>query len=201
MAHGPFLSNCDRWGPGKHGSWLNVGSDWEGGRRWGLQVRPAEDKIGIRSSCRLSREAISMSVCPEKHRRSGGPGGVTWMVVISRRPQVTECLSLTRAAWQELPTTAAAIPFPLPSKMSSTPPKLLRAWVHSVFCPFCLSLVKRSIASGTHACFLLPAADHLDAITGLPPRAKPRRRCLDLQGSSVHWPSPPGTPRESKDQA
>lgn len=51
-------------------------------------------------------------------------------------------------------------PYPCPLKCPALP-KLPWATVPSVFCPFCLSLARKSIVSGTHTSFLLPASVQL----------------------------------------
>lgn len=86
---------------------------------------------------------------------------------------------------------AAAIPFPPPFKMFSTPQ------ASTGHCPFCvLSLlpVNRQEVNCIWKPLRLPSppclhtADHLDGTKDLTPGEVPRRRCLDCQESSVHWP-------------
>lgn len=125
------------------------------------------------------------------------------MVVILRSSQDAEYPSLIRLACKELPTVAVVIPFPLPSQMSSTPQASVS---HRPFCSLSpLSVTCQEVNGIWNPRLLSPpclrTTDHHDATMGLPPREMPRRRCLDSQGSSVHWPSPSGTLRESNDQA
>lgn len=79
----------------------------------GLLSSGAEDRFGIQSSRRPSREAVS--VCPEKGRGSRGhQGALGWW-------SFQDDLKIRLSAWPELPFMAVTISFPLPSKLSSTP--------------------------------------------------------------------------------
>lgn len=92
---------------------------------------------------------------------------------------------------------------PPPSQMSSTPQ------VSMDHCPFCflslLSVTCQEVNCIWNLCLLsrpcLHTADHLHANYRPSSQGNAKKEVPGRSGSSVHWPSPSGTLRESNDQA